>query len=129
MKLKTLLCAEHIIIDSQSGMLSCIGVMDSIVAPQFPVLIPRMAVMAILEKEDGDLDETTGNLTIAIGEHQLAQGPLLIGFQGMEGTRSIVSMGGVVIPQPGSLRAVLTHDEQEIGEWTVRVELAEQLVT
>ena len=66
-----------------------------------------------------------GRVALAIDEQAIAGGPVLIGFQGLETARSIITLNGLVLPKPGTLRATLKQDDAELGVWTARLALAD----
>ena len=126
MRLKLLVCGEAVILDASSNRASCINIFDGLVSPQFPIVIPQLAVLAAFDRDDGDLPEQNCELAIFLEDTELVRGPVLVNFQDLRLTRAIVTMHGLVIPQTGRLRVILNLDGGEIGNWIVEVTQSQQ---
>jgi hypothetical protein len=125
MQLRSIICADSVIVDANTNRLSCINIVDDMLIPQFPAFIPQFSVLCLLNKDSGDLDEDSCELQINIDDVQIARGPLLVGYQGLNSTRAIITLGGLVIPKPGILNVVLIKDEANLGTWSVSVSIQE----
>ena len=128
MRVKAFLCAESVILDVATNRVSCINILDGLASPQFPLLMPQLAAVGMFERDAGDADEHNCELTIHLNDVELARGPILVSFQDANLTRAMVSMNGLVFPQPGQLKMALVENDAEIATWVVNITQLEQIL-
>jgi len=116
-----LACAETTLLDANSNRVSLINIHDELSSPQFPFLIPLFSVLAITKKEPGVENEGSCKIKISLEHQTLIDAPILVNYQGGDVHRSMLSLHGLVITGPGTLKVQLLHNEAEIGEWLIPV--------
>lgn len=97
MKVVRIICAEHNIIDAQTGDISCINLVEDIRSQQFPVLLQRFSTLITFEKEPHDDEENSALLAISLDQKELFRAPLLVGFADSNVSRSLNTLRGLGI--------------------------------
>jgi len=95
--------------------------MEQLNAPAFPVVVPRLAILSLLERDEGDPAVVQLHLRMFSGVQQLFDGPMPVNFNQQFSARTIIDMHGVVIPAPGELRFLLMNVEETLASWTIVV--------
>lgn len=127
-KVLTMLAAERILRDPDTGAVSAIGLLEEVASAKFPLRMPRTGIIAISERSPEDKAELDVTLRIFIGERKLFEHANPVNFQEKLRHRLVLSIAGIPIPEPGRLRMVLDYDGQAeasysfpIAELTARV--------
>lgn len=101
MRVKLTLFSESVILDGRSNLVSIINLFEGITPFGFPATIPKLTFLVMLEREQNEQNEYTGNITLTNNRHSLFNGPITINFQGGVQTRLILEINGVLIHEPG----------------------------
>jgi hypothetical protein len=120
-KPKLILCADYAMLDSQTNGVSVINILEDITPEGFPLFLPRLTILSILEKDPEDPDTVATRLVVRLNEQQIFTAETPIEFQGKKRNRHITVLGGVPIPNPGPLTAVVLIDGNEIHSYTVEI--------
>ena len=115
------ICAETILRDSDTNSMSAIQILEEIPAPGFPVLLSRIAVLFVLERDPTDPDESDAHFSVRVGNDELFAAPTAFRFQGQRKTRLVVRLNGLVIPGAGLLRVSLTQAGAELAVIQINV--------
>lgn len=119
---KYVLCAERVIRDADTNSVSIIDVLDEIQTPGFPRLIPRIMAVWVLERDSlEDTQQPAASFHILLNDEELHQGDLNVDFQGVLRTRSFLTLGGLVIPGPGTLTMSFRIEEEEVASYWMKV--------
>ena len=119
---KLAVCGDRVIRDSVLGNASVINIFDRLVVEAFPVLLPRIACLFIFSRNDDDPSDFPGvKASISIGEDEIIGGPSGIDFHNGYLHRQVLTIEGLVIPKPGTLRAAISLDGKEIGAYEIPV--------
>lgn len=123
---KLTVCAESIVRDAETNTVSVFNVLEEIGAPTFPLTIPKLSVLFILERGADDPETIECVVTLTLKENELGgiSGP--VEFRGTLATRLIVVVEGTVLAEPGVLIASISLSERELGSWGIRVYELEQ---
>ena len=121
MKMILLACAELTLLDANSNRVSLINIYEELSSAQFPFLIPYFSVLAITKKEDGEEDEGSCAIKVSLGDEAVLETDVLVHYEGGEIHRSIISLQGLVITSPGTLKLQLLHNSSEIGYFDILV--------
>lgn len=119
MKSNLALCAESSAVDNTSNLLSVFNVIDEVTSPAYPTVIPKLTVLFIVEKEDGDHDSTDAFVTINLNETELIRQPMEIAFAGKKRMRQILIVNGLVINGPGKLTTKMIVGDDVIDSWEI----------
>jgi len=122
MKLRTLITCDISLLDQRRNSLSLINIIDEINSPSFPIFLPNLSVVSIIEKEQGDPD-VIGDcaISITLGDQVILSVPMPIQFQGKSRVRSVADVSGFVIPAAGTLKIAVLHGQNELGTWPIPV--------
>lgn len=117
---------SDILLDARSNRISVINVLDELVSPGFPVIIPKLSLCFVLARGQGDPDEVQLSIRATLGEAELMQGPVPCNFQSAPNTRLYMNFHGFAVSGPGELRFSLRMPGgQELGAWSLEVTQAE----
>jgi len=119
--LKLFLCSDSASADMRTNTISAFHITEQLMAAAFPVAIPRITVIALVNREQEDPDQIQFQLEAHLGNQQIAAGPFAINFFRQFSARGIGEMVGLVLPGPGTLRFVLRNGDTTMGSWTVSV--------
>jgi hypothetical protein len=123
MRAKLFLCADSGVIDARLTTLSAFHILDEVAAAGFPFVIPRVAIVSTLTREDHEPVNAVLQLTAQLGDDVLFQAPFRVEFQDRNFSRSIAEIGNILITAPGPLRFILKMEEVQIAEWTINIGL------
>lgn len=123
MDIKLSACAEHVIMDANSGRLSIINIYEGIEAASFPLLLANFAFVMVSERQEDEPNEQAFVLKFLLDEDVLKEGPLLIDYEETNINRAIIGLRGLVIPHPGRVYAkVFNENDAEIASWSFSVD-------
>ena len=118
---RLMLAAETLIRDGDSNNVSAITIFEEFTFAAFPYIVPRLMVLTVLERDQDDADKFPLVLDITIAGQSLASINFEIDFQGLNRTRGLLFIGGMPIPQPGTLRITVSHQGQELAHYDIEV--------
>ncbi len=116
------LVAEVVIREAETNNISVINIIDNITAQGFPLFMSRLAFLTIWEKETADPNAYRTIFSIALNEQNLHTQEINIDFQGHLRHRQIVTMQGLVIPQPGPVIFRLAIDGGPEATFTLNIQ-------
>jgi hypothetical protein len=90
---------------------SVIDLFEDFRADGFPLFISSFSLVWCLRREPDDPVVVAGSITIKLDDEQLVQFPVTANFERTQINRQILSVGGLVVPRPGKLRAVFHADD------------------
>jgi hypothetical protein len=103
-KTQLMLCAETVLRDAETNTVSAINLIEEIPSPGFPLFVPKMTVMMLLERQATDSATPAAELKMTLDGMDLHRGPVRIDFQDKLRSRVIVTYNGIPIPKPGLLK-------------------------
>lgn len=121
MKIGIFLCAQTVIADYQSKIVSVINILeDFTVASPFPIPI-NFSVYIQARKEEGDPSSKELFIEVKLGEKDvLARAPIALNFiQNSSLAKSIGNIGTLVIPTHGKLTVSLEDNGKVINNYEV----------
>jgi hypothetical protein len=119
--LRSTLClvAEGVIRDAETNNVSVYNILESITAQGFPLFLSKLGFLAVWEKETTDPIIYRANFSITLNEQQLYAQDIPLDFQNNIRLRSIITVQGVVIPQPGQMNFRLTTESGQVANFTL----------
>jgi len=123
---KLLLCAEGVAIDQKSNNASAFNILEQLNFVSLPVVFPKIVILSILERDKGDPEKWRGKLRINLAGSDIVDQPLEHNFQGKPRSRSILTIGGLPITQPGTMEISLCENGNKIILYTVEVTVPER---
>ena len=121
MKCTFAVCAEGASVDSTSNLLSIFNIIDEINSQTFPVAFPRLVVVFIVERADGDEDRNEAFITFKVNNEEKVRQPVLMDFQDKKRLRLVLQFAGIVFTEPGQVRASLVLGQEELGSWKLDI--------
>lgn len=123
---KYLLIADRVVIDAQSNQVFILGVLEEAQSASFPLLIPRISAVWALDRDANDPETPAGQMTISLGGVVLHTIDVNIDFQGKLRQRSLVTIGGLVLPNPGELEFVFSLAGQALARYSMPLQQSGQ---
>lgn len=117
--------AGRIILDGLTNQVSIIDVYEGFKSQSFPFVIPSLAVVFYVQRDDDDPGSIEFTLRCEVGDTETLSTPLRVEFQTGLATKSIVNFEGFLIPKPGLLRIVALKDGEELAAIDLQVEQLE----
>lgn len=115
------LCAESIVTDKETGVISIFNILEQISAEGFPLHIQKLGVVNQLLRDDGDPEQITVNLQIKLNDNNLYNFNGAIDFKGAFRSRLVANINGLQIPGPGKLSFNFDYDGNRIGSYVIEV--------
>jgi hypothetical protein len=116
---------ETAILDSQTMAFSLINVFTELAVAAFPVVIPKIAIAAIVEKAENDPSSLDCRIQVFLNDQELLNTPGSFDFQGKMRVQVCMLVQGIVLPGPGDLRFSLIHNQAEtpvtLSNWVVTI--------
>jgi hypothetical protein len=108
-----ILCAEGVVIDTDSNLVSAFNLLEEIVPAGFPFLLPRLSVLSSVERDMNDPAIPAGcSIRFQLDDEVIFQVASEVNFADRPRSRYRLVLAGLVIPRPGKLRvAALIGDE------------------
>ena len=118
---RLLLCAEYVLTDRDSNNASVINILEEIAPTVLPIIIPRVAVLCIIERQEEDPEEAEILLRLTLHDQIIFEQQIPIDFLGRQRFRQTVLLGGLPITQPGILDVVVFLDDRVLQTYQVPV--------
>jgi hypothetical protein len=102
---RSILClaAEGVVRDAVTDVISIYNIMEQVTGEGFPLLIQKMVFLAVWQREPTEATLWTGDLRIRLDEKELFSHKTSLDFKDKLRNRSIITLGGLVLPGPGKL--------------------------
>jgi hypothetical protein len=119
-------CAESAIVDTPSNRLSLFNLVEEIAGASFPGILPSVAFVIVLSRKKSEANRVPLKVTVALNSTILTEVPYTVAFQGKLRVRSILTLQGIPILEPGKL--VFTAKGPSISaNWQVNVNAVPKL--
>jgi len=117
-----MICAERVIRDIQTNQISVINILEEMTPEGLPIFIQRLMIFAFLHREiKVDPEKITCIFRISTGSQKLFEHELDVHFQDKATNRSIVDIGGLVVPVTGVVEISLLLEETLLNKYSFRV--------
>lgn len=110
-------CADGIIRDANKNSISAFNIFEEVTPEGLPLIYPRFMVFALLHRDTGDQTEIACTLRISIGGKTFFEKTFRVDFQDKKRNRTIVNIGGLVIPNFGTLETSLWLDQHLLNQF------------
>ena len=117
-----MLCADGIIRDAETNLISVFKIYENIVPEGLPLFIPRFMILAFLQRDDSDPSEIKCTLRITLNEEKILEQALNINFKGKARNRTIINVGGLPIPKQGMLETSLWLNDDMLNQYKIMVQ-------
>ncbi len=119
MQVKLFICSSSSALDARTNSISVFHILEEIHAPAYPIVIPGMSVIALLDLDDGEPIDQEIELRFYLGDQQLFAVPFQTDFQVRRKARALADLNGLVVPAPGILRILLHSAGHDIVSWQI----------
>lgn len=102
------LVAENVVRDAESNTMSVINIVEEVVATGVPTLMPKIAFLAIWEREPEDPITHTADFQIKMGEQFLLQQEVTINFGRGVRTRNVINIIPLLVPALGEIEFTMS---------------------
>jgi hypothetical protein len=117
-----ILCADNVSVDARTNTVSVFNILEEMTPEVLPAILPRVIFFALLEKDEGDVDNNVVTVKVANNATQLVDNQASISFQGKRRARIITTVGNLLISSPGKLDfSLLDSQQRQIGYWTITI--------
>lgn len=110
------LCAEGITIDQMTNLVSVYNIMEEITSKGYPSATPYLAMYHVLTKDKDDPREIDCKVRITNNTEVVFESPTRVNFLDQQRARIIGKVGGLIIPNPGSLFVELLYGEDVLDK-------------
>jgi hypothetical protein len=117
-----LLCAESSALDQRRNTLCAFHILDNLYVPLFPFVIQRISILASAGRSTEEPSLIQARLVVTLGESKIFECPVALNFAQRSMMRTIIEIGGLLIPQPGRLKFAVFRETEEISSYSVPVE-------
>lgn len=130
MKIKALIVCETCLIDGRTNALSFINILEEINLPAIPSMLNKVSVVAMLSQENpGDNAVVPLDILVTLNGDNIIMQPVTVDFAQKTDTRFLLDIGGIPLKTGGILKFAINQNGREMIDYSVRVNLREQLVT
>lgn len=126
---KLVVCGESIVRDADTNAVSAFNIIEEMSAPAFPVAVPRLATLFLLERAADDKDPDGAEYVLSLSGRELLRSAVTTSFDGKPRTRVMITVQGLLLPTEGDLRAALHLGGSELAAWTIPVTAASRTIT
>jgi len=117
---KVLLAADTVIRDAATNSVSAIHVFEQFAPPGYPLLVPRLTVFAMLEREHGDAAAVVARLQIRLDGTNIFERDTDVNFGESLINRIVLQFQGFVLPAAGTVRMVLAVGDQQVESYGIQ---------
>ncbi|MBL7068805.1 MAG: hypothetical protein ISS34_03000 [Candidatus Omnitrophica bacterium] len=115
-------CAEGVVQDAQTNNISAFNIFQRLASPAFPLFIQKFYVFNLLEREDSDPAIIDCRIVITNNEIELFSFPARIDFRNSNLTRSIGTIVGLSITNPGTLTFTFYMGSTSLASYIIKVD-------
>ncbi len=126
---KTCFVAEGVITDLETKQVSAFGLVESLQASSFPIVLQRVFLLCIWERSLADPSEFRFELTLTLNGRELERKVINASFAGFLRTRSTIRFEGLTLAEPGNLVFRLAVPEHDVAEWVMTATAAAHAVS
>lgn len=119
--IKLFACCDIATRDAETNAISIVNVIEEIQASEFPGGLLRLSVIGMLTREETDPEDYELVGLIAMGDVEVGRFAVAVRFGGKLNSRLIAKLHGVPLPNPGTLKVSLKHDDAVMASWSILV--------
>lgn len=121
--IRPLLCvaAESVVRDTTSGSISVFNILESVSGAGFPLLIQKAAFLAVWERSSEDPQSYEARFAVTLAGTELLRQSVSVNFRDKIRNRTLLTVNGLVVPQPGKLTFSLTVSDEVVASYAIDV--------
>ena len=120
-KFKFVVVSESASVDRDSGNLSLFNIISGLQAPAFPVLMQKMVITTMFEKDPEDKNSGEVELTIKQKDENDFVRKIPYNSQGSNTGQIIITLNGFVFKNVGNIQIIIKNEKSQI-KTTIRVD-------
>jgi len=120
-QLKLVLCAESVIRDAETNNISVVNILEELGASAFPVVIPKLSTLFLLERTEDDPQQIDGTVIFVLDGEEIGRAAIQGDFEDKLRNRLILVAQGVGLGRPGTLSVTLVLNDRMMGAWNIIV--------
>jgi hypothetical protein len=121
------ICSESVAIDAATSRLSIYHVTEELTATSFPVLVPQLHIVAMLERTLQDSATFMATAAVTLDGAQIGnEMSISVDFKEHERTKVVANIQGIVLPKPGKVRVLFKSEKTVLGVWEVPLRFVRQ---
>ncbi|MHB1355085.1 MAG: hypothetical protein ACYCZF_03800 [Anaerolineae bacterium] len=125
LKSTLMLCARGIVIDARSNNVSVFSIIEELTPSAFPGWFPEITILSILEREETDPNEIECQIDVTIGANSLLSSPTSLNFQDKYRIRSVLTINGLPLSQPGKLIFAISYNKTILNSYVINIKATE----
>jgi|GEM_PF-888895 len=114
--------SEGVVRDAISNTISAYNIIEEYHSPGFPFFIQKCFIFCLLHRDSEDPNPENVQIILKNNDtllHTISN--IKVDFSGSKRNRIVAYIDGMVIPQPGTLNAILQINEKNIAEYKIDV--------
>lgn len=127
LKPKLILCAEGVVVDSNTNTISLFSIIEEIVTTELPSILAKLSVISVMEREANDPEAYELIFRLNNNKKELWTTSVTANFNGKYRARNVVVINGIPVEEPGELRFIITYQNNLFQEYVIPVQKAEIL--
>lgn len=121
MKVHYITCAQSSSLDTKTNQLSLFHILDEISGTAFPLVLPSICVAALFEREAEEGPTPSFVMAVTLDGKLLASFTLSTDFTHSRRSRTVNTVQGLTLPEPGALAISLLQKTRVLAEWRAPV--------
>jgi len=122
-ELRMCFAAEAVVRDAVTNSISVFNLLDDIAAAGAPFFMQKVAFVALWRRATEDPDRVAGRFSVVMNERNLFAQPIEVDFAGRPQARTMVNLGGLVVPGPGTVRFRIDLETGARAEYEINVQI------
>lgn len=103
MKVQMAVLAQSASVDKFTNRLSIFNVIENIISPNFPLLIPDVVFVALVQRSPEDPRVCDGNLRVTLGDTKIGEQRIHLDFENAIFNRQIMNFRALPVSKTGDL--------------------------
>lgn len=118
---KLCFAAVAVIRDADSNGITAFNILEGVTAAGLPFLMQNLSFFVLWQREHGDAEQFPGRFALSLDNQVLQEIDIRVDFQGGTRNRTVVNIGGLVVPRPGFLHFRLRLEAGAQAEYSVEI--------
>jgi hypothetical protein len=116
-----LVCGETVILDTFTNQISVINVFEDLIPAGLPIFIPRFTILHYLDREIEDSEIIKLHIVLSLNSEKLFELDHEANFLTKTLSRSIITLGGIPIKEPGKLTATVSAEGIDSIQYSLEI--------
>jgi hypothetical protein len=116
-----MVCAQGVIRDADTNQCTIVNVIESVVVPRLPFVLPSLCVFAVLERGVRDLPSFECSLRVRVNDKEVFGREIQVMFGTALRSRVILYLEELPLEEIGVMQVRIVHGPTTIGAWDVPI--------